>query len=436
MIGSIDIKLNAANPNIPLKTIFSFVDSPTSIRIIDVPKKIGKWSITQVIITATYPDNSIVSTECVLCGGVWTGTIEGSSSVGKSLNGYTIKADGIDENGNQINGYILGKGDVVIIDVDGRTIIDGKVVYLHLLDTTPEDPKEGDVIFNDDGWKIYHENDWIDFGGKSPSWGVITGDIDDQTDLKEKFTDVDDRILLTQNWLGDVERSVEETNVRVDNLSSDLDDVKDDVDGINAKIPNAASTSNQLADKDFVNSSINNFAAFYITKNANGDAFATKAELTNATVFYSGGQVRVPTKNDYCIVLEDETKTTSLGVNPTTRYTYNDQWEYQYIVNNTALTQAQVNAINSGITKDIVDKRVIPSSTWSGYAANAAYALNAEYADNTGYAEYASQCDSATYADNAAIATLANRATLAPNYTPLSTFNETLGDLSSIIQGI
>lgn len=382
MIGSIDIRCNAANPNIPLKTLFAYVNSPSSIRIIDVPKKIGKWNITQVIISATYPDNSIVSSQCVLTGGVWTGTIEGSSSVGKSLNGYTISASGIDENGNQINGYILGKGDVVILDADGRTIIDGKVVYLHLLDTTPDDPKEGDVIFDDNGWKIYHENDWIDFGGKNPQWGLITGNIDDQEDLKEKFDDVDDKILLTQNWIGDVERSVEETNIRVDNLSSDHNTTKNEVDGINAKIPTSASTENQLADKDFVNSSINNFAAFYITKDSAGNAFGTKAELMSATTYYSGGQVRVPTKNDYCIVLEDETKTTSLGVDPTTRYSYNDQWEYQYIVNNTALTQAQINAINSGITKDIVDKRVIPSNDWSGYAANAEYALNSEYANS------------------------------------------------------
>ena len=65
-------------------------------------------------------------------------------------------------------------------------------------------------------------------------------------------------------------------------------------------------------------------------------------------------------------MLEDETKTTALGVNPTTRYIYQGEWppgkfEFQYIVNNTALTQAQVDAINSGITKDDVDKLVVPS---------------------------------------------------------------------------
>lgn len=62
MIGTIDIHCNAANPNLPLKTLFAFVNSPSSLRIIDVPKKIGKWKITGVSIKATYPDNTTKST--------------------------------------------------------------------------------------------------------------------------------------------------------------------------------------------------------------------------------------------------------------------------------------------------------------------------------------------------------------------------------------
>ena len=128
---------------------------------------------------------------------------------------------------------------------------------------------------------------------------------------------------------------------------------------INDKIPSSASAENQLADKAFVNSSINNLAAFYITSNAQGDAFPTRAALLSATTFYSGGEVRVPTQNDYAIVRADESQPLSVdGSYPTTRYSYqggtypNGQWDFQYIVNNTSLTQAQVNAINSGITAE------------------------------------------------------------------------------------
>ena len=76
------------------------------------------------------------------------------------------------------------------------------------------------------------------------------------------------------------------------------------------------------------------------------------------------------------------------------------------------MTQAQVDAINSGITKSIVDSRVIPSSTKLGYAANA------------------------VNADTATTANTALTANYAPDYTPLSTFNQTLGNLASIIHEI
>ena len=118
-----------------------------------------------------------------------------------------------------------------------------------------------------------------------------------------------------------------------------------DISTINGKIPSEASTSNQLADKQYVLNNINSVTAYYITKNAQGDQFATYAELAAATTFYSGGVVRVPTRNDYTIVLADENHD-----NATTRYIYNSGWEYQYTINETPLTQAQLDALNSGIT--------------------------------------------------------------------------------------
>lgn len=126
------------------------------------------------------------------------------------------------------------------------------------------------------------------------------------------------------------------------------------VDGINAKIPAQASATNQLADKDFVNSSIENVAAYYITKDAAGNPFATKAELNAATVYYSGGQVRVPTRNDYTVVLHDESKLIGEEA-PTTRYLYFNGWNYQYIVNNSGLTADQWKAVNSGATAEIIE---------------------------------------------------------------------------------
>ena len=115
---------------------------------------------------------------------------------------------------------------------------------------------------------------------------------------------------------------------------------------INWKIPSEATSSNKLADKNYVDDSINSVTAYYITKNAAWDQFATYAELSAATTFYSWWVARTPTRNDYCIVVADENHD-----NATTRYIYQgSQWEYQYTVNETALTTAQLNALNSGIT--------------------------------------------------------------------------------------
>ena len=124
-----------------------------------------------------------------------------------------------------------------------------------------------------------------------------------------------------------------------------------------SELTNDGNGSSPFGTEAFVNSSINALAAFYITYNASNAAFPTKAALLAATTFYNGGKPRVPTQNDYAIVLADESQPKGVdGTYPTTRYSYQGgtypegQWDFQYIVNNTSLTQAQVDAINSGIT--------------------------------------------------------------------------------------
>lgn len=125
--------------------------------------------------------------------------------------------------------------------------------------------------------------------------------------------------------------------------------LQSEVQAIQVLIPNSASSSNQLADKDFVNSSINNMAAFYVTSNAQGDPFANRTALI-AGPWYMQGEVRTPTQNDYALVIEDETHD-----DYTSRYMYDGtQWIWQYTLNNSKFTQEQIDAINSGITSALV----------------------------------------------------------------------------------
>lgn len=77
---------------------------------------------------------------------------------------------------------------------------------------------------------------------------------------------------------------------------------------------------------------IDSLAAYYITYTAAGAAFPTRAALLNATVVYSGGVARTPTRNDYAVVLADETHSGAEW-----RYIYtvaagatSGQWEAQY----------------------------------------------------------------------------------------------------------
>lgn len=108
---------------------------------------------------------------------------------------------------------------------------------------------------------------------------------------------------------------------------------------ITTVIPSAASSTNQLADKNFVNSSIStNTATFRGT-------FAS-VEALNA---YSGEK----TNNDYAFV---ET-TDGIGNTYYDRYKYNGtSWVYEFEINNTSFTSGQWAAINSGVNETVVSK--------------------------------------------------------------------------------
>lgn len=162
-------------------------------------------------------------------------------------------------------------------------------------------------------------------------------------------------------------------------IRNSITNLSNSVTAIQNVIPTAATANNKLTDKNYVDDSINSVTAYYITKNAQGDPFATKAELSSATTFYSGGQVRIPTRNDYCIVVADESQRDPItGEDPTTRYIYNNGWEFQYIVNKTALTADQLAALNSGVTAADVTKL-------SGIESGAEVNVQADWteADNT-----------------------------------------------------
>lgn len=197
-------------------------------------------------------------------------------------------------------------------------------------------------------------NTWTVTVSEFSPWSWTTGQVVTKTANGYGYANIPSQVSDTAyasswDW---VTTTAPSKNAVYDKINS----VDSSISTINWKIPSAATSSNQLADKNYVNDSINSVTAYYITKDAQWNQFATYAQLAAATTFYSGWEVRIPTKNDYTIVLADENHD-----NATTRYIYNSGWEYQYTINETAMTQAQLDALNSGITSSKV-------TTYDGYA--------------------------------------------------------------------
>ena len=115
------------------------------------------------------------------------------------------------------------------------------------------------------------------------------------------------------------------------------------VSTIEGKIPSAASSSNQLADKEYVNHSISTATA----------TFRGTVESTSALAALTGDL------NDYAFLkIYDET-THSYSYD---RYKWVESggdyghWKYEYSIENTEFTAPQWEALNSGITCSLVSK--------------------------------------------------------------------------------
>ena len=144
----------------------------------------------------------------------------------------------------------------------------------------------------------------------------------------------------------------------------------DDIDAIEAKIPAAASSSNQLADKQFVNSSIATNTATYrgsynLVSDLSLTVAATQQQIAAALATKMTELSITPENNDYCFVQIPTADATPTEISRIDRYKYNGTaWLYEYSLNNSSFTAAQWAAINSGITSGLVTKLGdLPTST-------------------------------------------------------------------------
>ena len=131
---------------------------------------------------------------------------------------------------------------------------------------------------------------------------------------------------------------------------------------VTALIPAQASTTNQLADKAFVNSSIATATAtFRGTYNLVSDlsltTSATQSQTASALATKMSALGITPDANDYAFVqipTDDDTPTEIARID---RYKFDGTaWAFEYSLNNSSFTAAQWAAINSNITSGKVAK--------------------------------------------------------------------------------
>lgn len=152
------------------------------------------------------------------------------------------------------------------------------------------------------------------------------------------------------------------TATNIGQITTNANDISD----IQDLIPSQASSSNQLADKDFVNSSIaTNTANFIGTFNSVAELEAYSGTLTN---------------NDYAFVAT----TDSAGNTLYDRYKYNadtQEWLFEYELNNSSFTAQQWASINSGITSNdvtLIGTALQPNDNVSDLANDAGYITSAD----------------------------------------------------------
>lgn len=184
---------------------------------------------------------------------------------------------------------------------------------------------------------------------------VGLGNVDNTADLDKPISTATQAALnqkqpnLTEAQLTAVNSGIDSTKVaqiatNANNISTNAGNIAintADITAIENLIPNQATTSNQLADKNFVNSSIATNTANFI------GTFNSVAELEA----YSG----TVTNNDYAFVVGLD----SDGNTVYNRYKYSTVttpagWVFEYALNNSSFTAAQWDAINSGITAALV----------------------------------------------------------------------------------
>lgn len=157
------------------------------------------------------------------------------------------------------------------------------------------------------------------------------------TEKKETFTQEDQTFSGRKTFLSGITTS--DIEAREVNVTEKLTINGNDITQIINYLPNDVSELNKLTTENFVNSSIGTNTAYF------RGTFNSLAELEA----YAGEK----TNNDYVFVIGTDLN----GNTVYNRYKYNskdEEWVFEYALNNSSFTSEQWAAINSGITEELV----------------------------------------------------------------------------------
>jgi chromosome segregation ATPase len=302
-----------------------------------------------------------------------------SSDYGNTLRDATLQFQLDNEVGNHlkvaINGssveiYLLSKTNNILGGGKFNLEIEAKELVSVSLDS---DNKRLDFLFDDDS-HIYAD--------LSSLYSLVETEVNERKEAIEKviqdttdsFNAVEDELEVMDSDIqtnkeninkvvDQVNEYIEETDEHLENLDNytsslqssldtltkkekaDVLSLSNEITSINDKIPTEATSTNQLADKDFVNSSIATATATF------RGTVSSKEELKKLT-----GDL-----NDYAYIeVKDETTGLTLRYDrykyTTTVSTETGNWAFEYSLNNSSFTAEQWAAINSTITKDLVNQ--------------------------------------------------------------------------------
>lgn len=190
--------------------------------------------------------------------------------------------------------------------------------------------------------------------GTASTDAVNKGQLDAETSAREDaVSDINDKIpdeASSTNQLADKEY----VDSAVGEAEGDISDLEDRVDTVESKISSYASSTNKLVSASEMGDAIASVEANQLYATSQQGSFATKAQLTGATTFYNAdGTTATPTKNDVVYVLSDEThdgKSAKYVVASISGSTIT--WGFVITFSDSTFSQTQMDAINSGITEE------------------------------------------------------------------------------------